>query len=163
MLPVPREVFTVLAVMTHGLVGLALGAVLFDRPMAGLVGGFFADGDYLFPDALSYPYVHRGITHGLLGLVVVTTVALLIDRRTDGVAWRTGTAVAVAYAAHLGIDVTVSPGVPLFYPVVPEQILLDPGFSGHSPLVTVVLWVGSLGLLFGYYSDDVDVPTLDWG
>lgn len=154
MLSYPDGMVVPIAIATHGLVGLTLGSVLFERPRAGLVGGLFADSDFLFPDALAWPFVHRGLTHGLLVLGVVAGVAVAVERRSGG-------AVAVAYLSHLCLDVTVEPGVPLLWPVVDEQLLFDPGIGGHAPIATVALWVGCLGLLAARASGTVSFRSPD--
>jgi inner membrane protein len=138
----PDGTFVPIAIATHGLVGLTLGLVLFERPWAGLVAGLFPDGDFLFPEALGWPFVHRGLTHGLLVLAVVAGIATAVDRRAGG-------AVAAAYASHLCLDLTVAPGVPLVWPLTSEQFLLDVGIGGHALPVTAALWVGCLALVAG--------------
>ncbi len=151
MLSYPDGMLVPIAIATHGLVGLTLGSVLFERPWAGLAGGLFADGDFIFPDAVAWPFVHRGLTHGLLVLAVVAGVAAALERRSGG-------AVAVAYLSHLCIDATVEPGVPLFWPAVDNRLLFDPGIGGHAPIATVVLWGGCLGLLAARASGAASVP-----
>jgi len=141
MLSYPPGTFIAIAIATHGLVGLALGAALFDRPIAGLVAGLFPDADFLFPAALEWPFVHRGITHTLLVLVVAVALVVAVrDRESGG-------AVAAGYGAHFLVDVTTPTGIPVLFPAVSRRIHLDPGISAHAPGVTVVLWLGSLGVL----------------
>lgn len=136
----PDGTFIPIAIATHGLVGLTLGLVLFERPWAGLVGGLFPDGDFLFPEALAWPFVHRGLTHGILVLGVVAGIVTAANRRAGG-------AVAAAYAAHLCLDLTVAPGVPLVWPLASEQFLLDVGVGGHALPVTAALWVSCLAFI----------------
>lgn len=140
MLSYPSGTFLPIAVATHGLVGLALGALLVDRPVWGLVAGLFADADFLFPAALGWPFVHRGLTHTLVFFGVATALVAARDSRAGG-------AVGVAYASHLLIDTTTPKGVPLLYPLVADRIHLDPGIGGHAPEVTLVFWALCLGLL----------------
>lgn len=144
MVSYPAGTFLPIAIATHGLVGLALGAALFDRPGAGLVAGLAPDADFLFPAALGWPFVHRGISHTLLALAVLAVLgAAIADRRTAG-------AGTVAYAAHLCIDVTTAKGIPLLYPLVSRRLAVDLGISGHAPEVTVLLWGCCLAVL-GYH------------
>jgi inner membrane protein len=139
----PDGTFIPIAIATHALVGLTLGAVLFDRPGIGLVAGAIPDADFLLPDALSYPLVHRGISHTLVALVVLVAVlAVLAERDVIG-------AVGVGYASHLIIDVTTQKGIPLVYPLVSGRIYIDLGIGGHAPETTLALWIVCLGVL-GY-------------
>jgi len=140
----PPGTFLPIAIATHGLVGLAVGAAVFDRPVAGAVAGLFPDADFLFPAALGWPFVHRGLTHALLALgVAVAVVAVVADRPTVG-------AVGLGYGSHLLIDLTTPKGIPLLYPLVSERLYFDPGVSGHAPEVTLVLWLCCLGMV-GYH------------
>lgn len=144
----PPGTFVPIAIATHGLVGLALGAALFDRPVAGLAAGLAPDADFLFPAALGWPFVHRGVTHALVALAAAIAVAaVLADRESAG-------AVGLGYGAHLGIDATTPMGVPLLYPPLAERLYVDVGIGGHAPVVTVLLWVACLGVV-GYHLDGV--------
>nr|WP_267902778.1 metal-dependent hydrolase [Halovenus carboxidivorans] len=126
------------------MVGLALGAVLFDRPLAGLIAGLAPDGDFLFPDLFGWPLVHRGVTHAAVALLaVVLLAAALRDRRTAA-------AVGVGYGSHFLIDITTPMGIPLFYPLVSERLHLDVAVTGHAPWVTVLFWLCGLSAL-GYW------------
>lgn len=141
LLPGGHAGFLLAALATHALVGYALGAVLFDRPAAGLVGGVAADVDLLVPAAIGEPFVHRGVTHSLLGLAVVTALGVRLGRARAG-------ALAVGYASQLLIDATTPMGIPLFLPVSGTHVGFDPGFGGHSVPASVGLWIGSLGVLW---------------
>jgi len=131
--------FLVAAVATHALVGYTLGAVAFDDPRAGLVGGVFADIDLLVPAAWGGPFVHRGLTHSLLAAVFVTALAAARGRRTAG-------GVGVGYASHLLVDATTPMGVPVASPLSTTHVGLDLG--GHSPPATAFLWVCCLAVLW---------------
>lgn len=133
-----HALFLVVAIATHALVGYTLGAAIFDSPRAGLVGGVFADLDLLFPAAWNHPFVHRGITHTALAAGLAVAVAAAHARSTAG-------AVGVGYASQLLMDATTGMGIPLAYPVVPDRIGWPHG--GHSPSVTVLLWVCCVGWL----------------
>ena len=163
MLSYPDGTFVPIAIATHGLVGLTLGVLLFERPWAGLLGGLFADGDFLFPERLGQAFVHRSFTHSFLLLGVLAGVGAVVDYRSEGsLARRTGGAVAVAYLSHLAIDTTTPQGVQFFWPLVPEKIHLDPGIGGHAAIVTVVFWVVCLGALTIRGSDVVTLPSPNW-
>jgi inner membrane protein len=137
----PPGTFIPLAIATHGLVGLALGAVLFDRPTAGLAAGLAPDADFLLPELLGWPLVHRGITHAAVALLAVAAVAAALgDRRTLG-------ALTVAYGSHLLIDITTSKGIPLAYPLLDERLSLDIAVGGHAPETTLALWVVCLAVV----------------
>lgn len=138
--PGGHGVFLAVAIATHGVVGYALSARLFDAPRAGAVGGLMADLDFVFPAAWEFPLVHRGGTHTLLALAVAAALtAAIADRRT-------GCAVGIGYAAHLAIDATTPKGIPVLYPVndASHGVVL----SGHSPTATALLWVCCLGVLW---------------
>lgn len=151
----PIRYYALLAVWlaTHALVGSVLGAVLFDRPKLGIVGAIWPDLDYLFPAAFGWPFVHRGITHTILAVIIATAVVVALNRGfgsglADVVRSKTGGAFAIASLSHLLIDVTTPKGVPLFYPVLGHPVTLDLPTTGHSLLPTVLLWIGSLGVLY---------------
>lgn len=142
MVSYPPGTFVPIAILTHGIVGLTLGALLFDRPVVGGLAGMLPDIDFLFPTAIGWPFVHRGITHTLLFLGLLVAILVVIDRSVGGV-------VGVAILSHYLIDVTLPTGVPFFYPIVPERIYLDIGIGGHSPMVTIAFWVICVSLLLG--------------
>ncbi|MFW5948829.1 MAG: metal-dependent hydrolase [Halolamina sp.] len=141
--------FLASAFATHGLVGAALGAALFDRPGLGVVAGLPPDVDLLFPAALGWPFVHRGITHSLVAVALLATVT--------AAAWYTtvdpddapaaGAAAVVASLSHLLIDVTTPKGIPPLSPLSDQVISLSLPTTGHSPVPTVILWVGCLVVL----------------
>jgi inner membrane protein len=158
----PDGTFIPLAVATHGLVGLTLGAVLFGRPWTGLVGGLFADGDFLFPGALGPAFVHRSFTHSALVLGVATGVAVAVaSRGPTRRATQTGGTLAVAYLSHLLIDTTTPQGVQWLWPLVTEKIHVDLVIGGHAPIVTLSFWVVCLGLLLVWGRDGA--PMREWG
>lgn len=133
------------ALVTHALVGYTLGTISFDRPVAGLVGSVAPDIDLLFPvlfpAAVGWPFVHRGITHTLLVAVIATAIVAARGRATAG-------AFGVGYASHLLIDTTTPKGVPHLYPLTAESFHVDFGTTGHSPLPTVALIGGCLLVLW---------------
>lgn len=132
--------FLAVALATHVLVGYALGAALFDRPLVGAAAGVLPDADFLFPAAMGSPFAHRGLTHGLLFLGAAAALVAARDRDSGG-------AFAVASASHLLVDSTTPMGVPLLSPVVTGYVHLDVGVSGHSPPATAAVWAGCLALL----------------
>lgn len=140
--------FVGIAIATHALVGYTLGAVLFDSPKTGVLGGLAADLDFLFPAALAWPLVHRGVTHSLSVLALSTVAVAGYYRVADGSGARGGVAAfGVAYLSHLLIDATTPKGVPLLSPLSPHSFHLGLPTTGHSPLPTVLLWAACLGLL----------------
>jgi inner membrane protein len=138
------------AFATHALVGAALGAVLFDRPALGAAAGLAADADFLFPAALGWPFVHRGISHSLPALLGLAAIAVAVWYAADGLgSHRTaGGTVAVAYASHLLIDVTTPEGIPPLSPLSDWIVYVALPTTGHSPLPTALLWAGSLWALW---------------
>ncbi len=132
--------FLTVAIATHAVVGYTLGAALFDRPIAGLAAGVAPDVDFLFPAALGWPFVHRGITHTLFVGGLTAGVVAYRDRRT-------ALAVAAAYGSHLLIDTTTPKGVPFLSPLVSTAYHLDLGTTGHSLAPTIALWVCCLTVL----------------
>lgn len=132
---------------THALVGYTLGAVLFDEPGWGLVGGVVADVDLLFPLVWEWPLVHRGATHTALAAAVVGLAVGRGDRTA-------GLAVGTAYASHLAIDATTAAGVPLLYPLSTRHLGVD--VEGHSPAATLLLWTGCLAALSLHYRRDAE-------
>lgn len=155
--PGGHAVFLAVAIGTHALVGYTLGAVLLDAPRTGLLGGLAPDVDFLFPAALTWPLVHRGLTHSLLALVCLSILAAawarqrpLVGRRERRSAanldWRVAAALCVGYLSHLVIDATSPLGVPLAYPLASTRASVPLG--GHSPTATAALWTGCLVLLW---------------
>lgn len=155
MLSYPEGTFIPIAIATHGLVGLTLGLLLYERPWFGLFGGVVADGDFLFPGGLGEAFVHRSLTHSILVGAVVAGLAFAHHRRAGG-------AVAVTYASHLLIDATTPQGVQFFWPVVPEKMTLDVGVGGHAPEATLAFWVVCLGLLALSHSERPWPPIPVW-
>jgi len=141
-----QATFLSVAIATHAVVGYTLGMALFDRPVAGLAAGIAADIDCLFPAALGWPFVHRGITHTLLVSGLAAGVVAYRDRQT-------ALAVAAAYGSHLLIDTTTPKGVPFLYPIVETHYHLDLGTTGHSLVPTVALWGCCLTVLRVYRED----------
>jgi len=137
----PPGTLVPIAIATHALVGLAVGAVVFDRPLVGLIGGLAPDLDFLFPALLGWPFVHRGLTHTAIAVGVLTALAVVVsDRRTAG-------ALAGAYGSHLAIDVTTSKGIPLLYPLLDDRLAVTVGIGGHEPAVTIIIWLICLGVV----------------
>jgi inner membrane protein len=137
------------AFLATAFVGAALGALLFDRPAVGAAAGLAADADFLFPAALGWPFVHRGISHSLPALLALAVVAAAVWYAVDGLGdHRTaGATVAVAYASHLLIDVTTPEGIPPLSPLSDRIVYVALPTTGHSPVPTLVLWTGSLWVL----------------
>lgn len=145
--------FLLVAFATHAAVGYTLGALAFDRPLAGAVGGLVADVDFVFRIGLEAPFVHRGITHTLFAATLLAGVA----------AWYgsgAGSAVGLAYLSHLCIDATTPLGVPLLYPLLERNLFVDVGLSGHSTLGTLVLWGCCLGALV--WQRSAAFPSSGW-
>lgn len=136
--PGGHAVFLAVALATHAIVGYALGAALFDRPRAGLVGGVLADVDFLFPAALGAPFVHRGITHTALAALLTVALVAAVSRRA-------GWALGAGYASHLLIDATTPMAIPLLYPLSAQHVGVT--LDGHSPAATAALWACSAGLV----------------
>lgn len=130
--------FLAVAVATHALVGYALGAVLFDAPRAGLLGGVLADVDLLVPAAWGAPLAHRGITHSAVAAGVAVAVALAAGRCAAG-------GVGAGYLSHLLIDATTPRGIPLAAPFAPASYGVTLG--GHSPTATAAIWACCLAAL----------------
>lgn len=145
-LPGGHAIFVGVALATHALVGVTVGAVLIDRPLAGGLGGVVADFDLLFPGVLGWPLVHRGLTHSLLVALVATGVVFALHRRA-------GIAFGAGYATQLAIDLTTPQGVPLLYPFGPASIQVQLPIAGHSAEATVLMWTLCIGAL--YASDSV--------
>lgn len=140
MLSYPPGTFIPIAIATHGVVGLAIGYA-FDRPVAGLFAGLVPDADFLLPTALGWPFVHRGISHAAVALVVLAiAAAVLTDRRTLA-------ALTAAYGSHLLIDITTPKGIPLVYPLLDRRLYFDIGVQGHAPEVTLVFWLVGLATI----------------
>lgn len=128
----------VAAITAHVLVGYALGAVLVNRPWAGVAGAVVADLDLLVPRSLGFPLSHRSLTHAPLVAVVVVAAVVAVHRRT-------GTAFGVGYASQLLIDFSTEQGIPLFYPI--SETFVSVPLSAHSPGATVLLSGASLALV----------------
>jgi len=141
--------FLATAFATHALVGGALGAVLFDRPAAGAVAGLAADVDFLFPAALGWPFVHRGVTHSAPALLALAAGAVGVWYAVDALDGHrpVGATVAVAYCSHLLIDVTTPKGIPPLSPFSDRVVHLALPTTGHSPVPTLALWAACLWAL----------------
>jgi len=134
-----RAIFLATVFATHAFVGYTLvRAFTAADPRLGLLFGLLPDADFLFPAALEWPFVHRGISHSPFAWLVFVAGALAVRDRTVGLA------VGVGYGSHLLLDSLSSSGIQWLFPVRTEW---SPGIPIHGPIATVVLWVGCLGLL----------------
>lgn len=134
-----RVLFVGGALLTHAAVGYALVRALTDAdPRLGLLFGVFPDGDFLFPASLGFPFVHRGIVHTPVFLLVVVALVSALSRREVVVA------ASVALASHLLIDGLSPAGIMWLYPV---TVTPTPGLAVHGPVGTVVLWAVVAGVL----------------
>lgn len=131
--------FGLAAVFTHAVLGYTLGALLFDRPRAGLLAGIIPDCDHLLAHLLGSPFVHRGVTHSVLAVGVVAAIGMHSGDRVAGAA-------GVGYLSHVLLDATTPMGVMLAYPV--STAPLGVVFHGHAPRATVLIWVCCLGALW---------------
>lgn len=131
--------YLAVALATHALVGYVLGARLFGRPWAGVVGGLLADVDLLVPAAWGAPLAHRGLMHS----PIAAGAAVVIASRLG---WSTAGAVGAGYVSQLLIDLTTPKGILLTYPFSTEAVAVPLG--GHSPVTTVLLWTACLGVLW---------------
>lgn len=129
-----RVAYLLAAFTTHAVVGSVLVAVLLEvRPSVGAVAGLAPDLDFLFPQELGFPFVHRGLTHSPAALVAVLLVGYGLDADEDLLA-----AVGVGYLSHLVLDSLTPKGVLWLYPLSATGVGGDLG--GHSVPVTVALW-----------------------
>lgn len=137
--PGGATVFLLVAIATHGVIGYTLGRLLFERPVAGALGGVLPDGDFLFPAVLGPPFVHRGLTHTLL----VAGLVIAVVARFDG---RVAASTGAGYLSHLFVDATTPAGIPLAYPLTTEHVGIV--LHAHAPEASVAIWTACLLLLF---------------
>ncbi len=141
-----RILFLTGAFATHALVGYALvrGFTDADRRL-GIVFGLLPDADFLFPAALGWPFVHRGITHTpLFALIVVVGCYAIVRERA------VAAAVALAIGSHLAIDSLSPRGIEWLFPLRTDW---SPGFAVHSPTATLLLWTASIALVLWRVDD----------
>ena len=139
--------------ITHTLVGLTLVRAGVGRRTAGAMTAMLLASNA--PDldivsaitggAVPYLAMHRGPTHGVLGIVALALVSALVAwsvpvlRRRPLPAWRTlGALVGVAMCGsvlHVLMDLPTSYGVRLFFPFDPTWYALD-----WMPIVDVYVW-----------------------
>lgn len=135
-----RVAFLTGAFLTHALLGYALvRSFTAADPRLGIVFGLLPDADFLFPAALEWPFVHRGLTHTPLfvGCLVALVTALTRDRTV-------GAATALALGSHLLLDSLSPAGIDWLFPIRTNWSL---GLPIHGVPATVLLWAGALGLL----------------
>lgn len=133
-----RATFLLVAFLTHAAVGYALVTVTTETdPRLGLVFGLLPDVDFLFPAALGFPFVHRGLTHTPLFALLVVGAVFVVSRKT-------ALASGVALFSHLCIDALSPAGIMWLYPITRSP---SPGLPVHGPAGTAVLWVGVVVLL----------------
>lgn len=139
-----RVAYLLVAFATHALVGAVLASVVVGvRPSVGAVAGLAADVDFLFPQDLGFPFVHRGLTHSPAALVAVLLVGYGLDADDDRLA-----AVGVAYLSHLVVDTLTPKGVLWFYPLSTAGVGFD--LDGHSPAVTLAVWM-ACGAVYAHH------------
>lgn len=151
---------------SHVLIGLGVGLLLatainMDIPHAGLMtvaagaGAMLPDIDHrhaplrkrlgLPGDVLLFWLPHRGLTHSLLVLAIVTGLAVFF--------WQAfGLAIAAGYASHLLADMTTQRGLPILYPWQANFYVLPRGFrvtTGKlSEGLALILILGCMVFLF---------------
>lgn len=146
---------------THATIGLAAGAALAvelkaDIPTVGVmcllgaVGGLLADIDtphslisnQVWPARLLLFWVkHRGVTHSLILLGIVTVLA----QKYLGFY---GLALGAGYASHLLGDMATREGVPLLWPYGRRLHILPPGLRlTTGGLMESLVWLATVGLL----------------
>lgn len=133
--------FGIAAVLTHAVLGYTLGALVFDRPAAGVLGGVAPDCDHLLHAVVGPPFVHRGVTHSFLAVGVVVAVATRYDRGIAG-------ALGVGHLSHVLLDATTPMGVMLAYPLSTSNVAVV--LHGHSPRVAAVV-VGCCLIALGHH------------
>ncbi|ELZ09292.1 membrane-bound metal-dependent hydrolase [Halovivax asiaticus JCM 14624] len=134
-----RAVFLAIAFATHAFVGYTLvRAFTTADPRLGLLFGLLPDADFLFPAALEWPFVHRGISHSPFAWLVFVAAALAVRDRTVGLA------VGFAYGSHLLLDSLSPKGIQWLFPL---RTTWSPGLPIHNVIDTPLLWIGCLVLL----------------
>lgn len=135
-----RFLFLAGAFATHAVVGYAIVRGFTDAdPRIGVIFGLLPDGDFLFPNAWAWPFVHRGLTHTPLFALAVATGAVAIRQdRTVGVA------VGLAIGSHLAIDSLSPKGIDWLFPL---RTGWSPGLPVHGLAATALLWTASIGIL----------------
>jgi len=134
-----RAAFLAAAFATHAFIGYTLvRAFTTADPRLGALFGLLPDADFLFPAALEWPFVHRGISHSPFALLVVVAGALAVRDRTVGLA------VAVAYGSHLLLDSLSPKGIQWLFPL---RTTWSPGLPIHTVIDTPLLWIGCVVLL----------------
>lgn len=132
-----HALFLAVAVLTHSAVGYAVTRVTGNPAAAGLQGGVLPDVDLLFGARLSFPFVHRGLLHTPLFVVLAAAVAYLRTRERE-----TATAVLLGGLSHLVVDSFTAAGVIWLYPL--DTRSFGVGWGVHDPLQTVLLWSGAV-------------------
>lgn len=136
-----HEIYLLVAILTHGLVGYAVVRGFTRFPPAAAVGGAVVpDVDLFLGPLLGVPVVHRGAIHTPAALAVVVGGALLL-----GAPRRVLVAFGVGFLTHLVLDSTTSAGVMWLYPASTVDVSLDLPIHGWP--ATVVLWLSSLALV----------------
>lgn len=136
-----HQLYLLVAVLTHGLVGYAVVRGLTRYPpAAGVVGAVLPDVDLLLGPWLAGPLVHRGAIHTPAALAVVGGGALLL-----GVSRRRLAAFAVGFLTHLVLDSGTGAGVMWLFPASTARVALD--LPVHGLLGTAVLWLASLAIV----------------
>lgn len=127
-----RAVFLAVAFATHAAIGYALVRGFTDAdPRLGIVFGVAPDADFLFPAAWGWPFVHRGITHAPLAVLLAVLVVGAVSRDRA-----MASAVGLAMGTHLAVDALSPKGIPWAFPL---EVTWSPGVAVHSPAATVLL------------------------
>lgn len=132
---------------THAAMGMALGFGLAasqrDPLLSGILLALVTETAALLPDLdIRLHLKHRGITHSLLALILITGLVWVLDHTR-------ALPVALGYGSHLLLDALTVWGVPILYPLKKRYRLARIRTGGRFDyLVGAVALCAGLGALY---------------
>jgi len=119
--------------VTHFFFALSLACVLRFPLLPAVIGGIIADLDYVLD--YGFPFMHRGVVHTPLILVVSVVLLYLATKRTD-----VSLSFGVGFLSHLFLDIINPTGILLFYPLANFYSLNLVHYSNVFANIGMIVW-----------------------
>lgn len=119
--------------VTHLFFALSLAYVFRFPLIPALVGGIIADIDYVLD--YGFPFIHRGVIHTPLILLVSVVLIYLATKRTD-----VSLSFGIGFLSHLFLDIITPTGIPLLYPLANFYSLNLVHYNNTLANIGMIVW-----------------------